>query len=304
MISFCRGFVLHHSDVVGQIVVAVTVPLNFLIWLRGCFIPYIANNVWPCNPEGFFNLPWWYFYHRCLWCFYNVQGICFMFPSDNDDWNIQNSGAPKLVKKLRASFNNRSGWTTKGSTWWQQDNFNQWSEGRSPCSFETMVIIFLLWSCHCAHIKIWIRVWPACSSQGSSWFIYKWSRTLALRMRWFTVETKWQWNFFFTRWLAPIIYAVKTGCDPAGSWERLSLSPKSLQSTLIISPRRCDESTLSVLGAALSGPGWLRMSSLLIHYLEAGSGDTPDISRSVVNVSEKPGTTPSGFLYFIMSLKT
>ena len=41
---------------------AVTVPLNFLVWLRGCFILYVANCVWPCNLEGLLDLPWRYFY--------------------------------------------------------------------------------------------------------------------------------------------------------------------------------------------------------------------------------------------------
>ena len=55
----------------------VAIPLDFLIQLRGCFILYVANNVWPCISEGLFNLPWWYFYHWLLWCFYDMQSICF-----------------------------------------------------------------------------------------------------------------------------------------------------------------------------------------------------------------------------------
>ena len=62
MISFCGGLVLHHSDVVCQIVMAVAVPLNFLVRLRGCLILYMVNYVWPCNSEGLFDLPGWYFY--------------------------------------------------------------------------------------------------------------------------------------------------------------------------------------------------------------------------------------------------
>ena len=118
------------------------------------------------------------------------------------------------------------------------------------------------------------------------------------------VELSVNGNLFFHTMTCTIICAGKTGCDPAGSCERLSLSPKSLQSTLIISPRRCDEITLSVLGAALSERDWFQLSSLLIHNLEAGSGDTQEFPRSVVNVSGKPETTPLGFLYFIMSFKT
>ena len=47
MISLCGGLILHHSDVISQIVMAVTVPLDFLVRLRGCFILYVVNYVWP-----------------------------------------------------------------------------------------------------------------------------------------------------------------------------------------------------------------------------------------------------------------
>ena len=57
MILLCGGLVLCHSDVIGQIVMAVTVPLDFLVQLRGCFILYVVNYVWPCYLEGFFDLP-------------------------------------------------------------------------------------------------------------------------------------------------------------------------------------------------------------------------------------------------------
>ena len=63
MISLCRCFVLRHSDIIGQIVVVVTVPLDFLVQLRGCLILYVVNYVQPRYSEGFFDLPGWYFYH-------------------------------------------------------------------------------------------------------------------------------------------------------------------------------------------------------------------------------------------------
>ena len=62
MISLCRGLILHHSDVVSQIVMVVTVPLDFLVQLRGCLILYVVNYVWPRYSEGLFDLPGWYFY--------------------------------------------------------------------------------------------------------------------------------------------------------------------------------------------------------------------------------------------------
>ena len=72
-----QRLILCHSDIIGQIVVAVAVPLDFLIQLRGCFILYMVNNVWPCILEGLLHLSGWYFYHQHLWCFYYVQSICF-----------------------------------------------------------------------------------------------------------------------------------------------------------------------------------------------------------------------------------
>ena len=35
----------------------------------------MANDVWPCDLEGLFNLPWWYFYCRCLRGFYDMQSV-------------------------------------------------------------------------------------------------------------------------------------------------------------------------------------------------------------------------------------
>ena len=72
MISLCGGLILCHSDVVGQIVVAVTVPLDFLVRLRGCLILYVVNYVWPHYSEGLFDLPGQYFYRQCLSGFYYV----------------------------------------------------------------------------------------------------------------------------------------------------------------------------------------------------------------------------------------
>ena len=66
MISLCGGLILCHSDIVGQIVVAVTVPLDFLVRLRGCLILYVVNYVQLRYLEGLFDLPRWYFYRRCL----------------------------------------------------------------------------------------------------------------------------------------------------------------------------------------------------------------------------------------------
>ena len=78
MISLCRGLILHHSDIVSQIVVAVTVPLDFLVQLRGCLILYVVNYVRPCYLEGFFNLPGQYFYRRCLRLLLHVTRMCRM----------------------------------------------------------------------------------------------------------------------------------------------------------------------------------------------------------------------------------
>ena len=63
MISLCGGLILCHSDVIGQIVVVVTVPLDFLVQLRGCLILYVVDYVQPYYSEAFFNLPGQYFYH-------------------------------------------------------------------------------------------------------------------------------------------------------------------------------------------------------------------------------------------------
>ena len=76
MISLCGGLVLCHPDVIGQIVVVVTVPLDFLVRLRGCLILYVVNYVQPCYSEGFFNLPGQYFY-RCEVCLrYLTKSLC------------------------------------------------------------------------------------------------------------------------------------------------------------------------------------------------------------------------------------
>ena len=61
--------------------------------------------------------------------------------------------------------------------------------------------------------------------------------------------------------------------------------------------------TLPVFGAPLSERGWLQLSSLLIQGLEAGSSDAPEIPRSAVKVSGRPGTIPCCFLCVVMSLK-
>ena len=55
----------------------VTVPLNLLVRLWGCFILNLANYVWPSNLEGLFNLPRWYFYHWHPQCLYDMQSVSF-----------------------------------------------------------------------------------------------------------------------------------------------------------------------------------------------------------------------------------
>ena len=44
----------------------ITIPLHLLVRFRGCFILNLVNYVWPCNLEGLFDLPRWYFYIGAL----------------------------------------------------------------------------------------------------------------------------------------------------------------------------------------------------------------------------------------------
>ena len=101
MISLCGGLVLCISDVISQVVMVVAIPLDFLVQLRGCFILYKANNVWPCDLKGFFNLPWWYFYCWRLRRFYNIVKLS-RSPSDCQD-PIQSKIDPLLLLWLHSN---------------------------------------------------------------------------------------------------------------------------------------------------------------------------------------------------------